>query len=76
MLNLTYDASIPARLLAEMERAARALGLPLAAVEDLGRDRARCEAFVQAARAHAFRAMRELAARPRGARAVHAAAAA
>lgn len=50
VLDLAYDPAVPAPLLREMERAARGMGLSLAAIERLGQDEGRCAAFVRAAR--------------------------
>lgn len=60
LLKLAYDPGIPSGLLAEMERAARRLGLPLATVERLGQDETRCRAFVVAARQHDHRRLSDL----------------
>jgi len=50
LLGLPYDPDIPRGVLAEMERAARRLGLSLRTLEALGRDGSLCRAFVSAAR--------------------------
>lgn len=57
LLGLAYGVAVPPASLAAMERAGKRLGLPLATLERLGEDRARCEGFVRAAAAgegHAF----------------------
>lgn len=50
MLDLAYSAAVPRELLAQMERAAKRMGLPLATLEEIGQSEARCRAFVHAAR--------------------------
>jgi hypothetical protein len=50
LLDLAYNPSVPHHLLAEMERAAKSLGLPLATVERLGQSEHLCRAFALAAR--------------------------
>lgn len=61
MLDLDYDPTIPAQLLAEMEAAGKRMGLPLATLERLGQGRARCERFVKAARVRDAASLRALA---------------
>lgn len=60
MLPLDYDRRIPHWLLAEMEQSGTALGLPLEALECLGRDERRCRAFVRAAREAGFPISRDV----------------
>lgn len=60
MLGLAYDVRVPREDLADMERAARRLGLPLAAIEHLGQSAERCRAFTAAARAGDRRAIAAL----------------
>lgn len=47
-LRLAYSPAVPRSLLGEMERAGRAMGLPLAALEGLGQRELLCRAFVKA----------------------------
>lgn len=51
LLTLGYHPTIPASKLFAMEGHAKRLGLPLAALEMLGRDEAVCDAFLRAAAA-------------------------
>jgi hypothetical protein len=50
LLNLDYSPAVQPMQLAEMERAAKGLGLALATMEAIGRSPALCRAFVLASR--------------------------